>query len=302
MLCKAYKLPFAQTWVAIRGGAIEESFIYTAKMESCTLITRFPSFQRDCNWFHLRKGQGIVWKALSSGACFCRDVTKLSIVDYALALSARKVDFTGGFAICLQSSYTRNLQYIIELFLPPNQTIYEQPWIFLSSLLDTMKKEFKTFKLRSGQEIGGNVHVEVLQTSEVDPLDSFVISNAMYASESLENQANKAQRTPAVSLPVDDRANSCRPETVRIGENTASSSLVSKCYHNEKVVPSHDTTLNNTRDELNPQRILRAGIGSTRKLSLREVVSTKAPQKLSENRVKDQDNLNCKFIFIFNVF
>ncbi|XP_047946792.1 protein NLP6-like isoform X2 [Salvia hispanica] len=284
VLCKAYKLPFAQTWVAIRGGANEESFISTAKMES---VTRFSSFQRDCNWFHLRKGQGIVWKALSSGACFCRDVTKLSLVDYALALSARKVGFTGGFAICLQSTYPRNLQYIIELFLPPNQTIYQQPRIFLTSLLDTMKQEFKTFKLRTGQD----VHVEVLQTSEDDPLDSFVMSKTMHASESLENQANKAQRTPAVPLPIDNRANSCRPETVRIGENTASSSLVSKCCHNEKAVPSHDTTPNNTRDELNPQRIFRARIGSTRKLSLGEVVSTKAPQNLSENRV---DNLNSK--------
>ncbi|XP_042050812.1 protein NLP2-like isoform X1 [Salvia splendens] len=157
-----------------------------------------------------------------------------------------------------------------------------------------MKQEFKTFELRTGQEIGSDVHVEVLQTSEDDPLDSFVMSKTMHASESLENQANKAQRTPALALPIDNRANSCRPETVRIGENTASSSLVSRCYLNEKAVPSHGTTPNNTRDELNPQRILRADIGSTRKLSLGEVVSTKAPQKLSENRIKDQDNLNSK--------
>ncbi|KAL1548040.1 protein NLP7-like isoform X1 [Salvia divinorum] len=295
VLCRAYKLPFAQTWVATWGGTNEESFISTAKMEPNTSSTRFSSYQRDCNWFHLRKGQGIVWKALSSGACFCRDVTKLSIVDYALALSARKVGFMGGFAICLRTSYTRNLQYIIELFLPQNQTIYQQPWIFLTSLLDTMKQQFRTFKLRTGHEIGSDVHVAVLQTSEDDPHNLFVICKTMHAGESLENQANISQRTPAVPFPFDTRANNYRPETDKIRENTASSSPASKYYHNGKVVPSHDTTPKNTRNELNLQRIVQAEIGPTRTLSLGEVVSTNAPQKLSENNViKVQDNLHSK--------
>lgn len=172
MLCRKHKLPFAQTWVATLGGSSNESFISPVKTGS----TKVSSFQRDCNWFHLRKGQGIVGKAFSSGSCFCRDITQSSIVDYALVLGARKVHLKVGFAICLQSTYTANIVvYIIELFLPTNQTVYRHPWIILTSLLDTMKQQFKTFKLSTGEEIGSDLPVAVLQTSEDDLLDPFVI-------------------------------------------------------------------------------------------------------------------------------
>ncbi|KAH6830677.1 hypothetical protein C2S53_010108 [Perilla frutescens var. hirtella] len=286
VLCRTYKLPFAQIWVATSGGSSEESFISPAEMGSFSSIRRVSSFQRDCNWFHLRKGQGIVWKAFLSGTCFCRDLTKLSIVNYALVLSARKVDFTSGFAICLQSTYTGNhVAYIIELFLPPNQTIYRQPWIFLTSLLDTMKQLFKTFRLRTGQKIGSDLPAVVLQTSEDDLIDPFVKCKTIHAGEGLKNKADITQRKPAEPLIFDTGANGSGPDSVKIKENTASSSYVSKFFQNGKMVLSHDTTTNNRSNELNPQQIMPAKIGTMKTLSSGEAVSTTALENPSGNKL-----------------
>lgn len=302
VLCTKHKLPFAQTWVATTGGSSKESFISPVKTRSTMSIdSKVSSFQRDCNWFHLRKGQGIVGKAFSSGSCFCRDITQLSIVDYALVLGARKVDLKGGFAICLQSTYTASLVvYIIELFLPTNQTGYRQPWIFLTSILDTMKQQFKTFKLSTGEEIGSDLPVAVLQTSEDDPLDPFVICKTMHAGEGLRNQADEARPTPAESLIFYTEANGCGPENVEINENTASSSYVSKCFHNGKMLLSRDTTTNNRRSELNPQQIMLAKIGATRRtLSSGEAASTKAPENLSRKKLTsspDNPDGMCSFL------
>lgn len=284
VLCMTYKIPFAQTWVATSCGSSEESFISKAEMGSYT-PDRVSSFQRDCKWFHLRKGQGIVWKAFLSGTCFCRDLTKLSIVDYSLVLSARKVDFTGGFAICLQSTYTGNLiAYIIELFLPPNETIYRRPWIFLTSLLDTMKQLLKTFKLSTGQKIGSDLPVAVLQSSEDDPIDPFVICKTMHADEGLKNQTNIAQRTPTKPLIFDTGPKGSGPEHVNIKENTVSSSYVSKLPHNRKMELPYDTTSNNRSIKQNTEQIMLAKNGTMRTLSLGEAVSTKALEKVSVKR------------------
>lgn len=139
----------------------------------------------------------------SSSSCFCRDITQLRISDYGLVFSARKADLTACFAICLRSTYTGEFVYIVELCLPPDKTIYMKPWIFLSSLfLVTMKKEFKTFTLRSGQEIDDELPVEVIRICKDELHDSFVIKKTTLEIEGPNKSGNMAEST------------SCEGETV----------------------------------------------------------------------------------------
>ncbi|KAI3470610.1 hypothetical protein Pfo_027273 [Paulownia fortunei] len=297
VLCKTYKLPCAQTWVVTLDESSLESIISTAKMGSYMSVNKVSSFQRDCIWFHLRKGQGIIWKAFLSGtSCFCRDITQLSIQNYALVLSARKADLTGGFAICLQSTYTGNAVYIIELCLPPNQTICRQPWIFLSSLLVTMKQQFKTFKLRSGQEVGDELPVEVLKISKDDPLDSFIICQTTHDGEDPKNQGNKAPLTSCQQLIFEVGATKSGLENARINQNTASSSSVFGCSRNEgEMVHLHDIT-HHRSNELNAQQTTFAPLtktGAVKTLNLREAVSPKVLEEQSGKRLRDfPDNPN----------
>lgn len=122
------------------------------------------------------KGQGVVWRAFScQSACFCRDITQLSITDYSFSHIARQLGLTSSFAISLQSHRTGEDIYVIELFLPSYKT--RDPRSFLNSLLATMKQHLKSFKIVSGQNLGKELYVEVLRVShEEDELDdSFVI-------------------------------------------------------------------------------------------------------------------------------
>ncbi|KAL8552914.1 hypothetical protein ACS0TY_001552 [Phlomoides rotata] len=268
VLCKTYKLPFAQTWVFSSDENGEE--IMSTTEEGSHSTKKVSSFQKDCSWFHLRKGQGIVWKAFSSGtSCFCRDITRLSITEYALVLSARRAHLSGGFAICLQSSCTGTAVYVIELFLPSDQNVHKQPSSFMSSMLVTMKQQFRTLKLGSGQEIGKNLPVAVLKISNDDPLDSFVISQTV---EGQRNQGNKAQQRQ---------------------ENTASSSYVFECSQDGGVVQSHDVTTHNRRNGLHPHQTINVAM---RTLSLGEaVISPKVLEKRHGKRPTNfPDNPNAK--------
>lgn len=250
MLCKKYKLPFAQTWV-VTSDENGEKIMSTTKEGSHISTKKVSSFKKDCSWFHLRKGQGIVWNAFSSGtSCFCRDVTRLSITEYALVLSARKAHLSGGFAICLQSSYTGTAVYVIELFLPDDKNILKQPLSFIRSMLVTMKQQFRTLKLGSERKIGTDLPVAVLKISKDDPLDSFVIYQTMHVGEGLRNQGNKSLLRQ---------------------ENTASSSSVFECSQDGGVVRSH-----NRMNELHPQQTVNV---SLRTLSLGEAVSPDVLEK-----------------------
>ncbi|CAL5360750.1 unnamed protein product [Camellia sinensis] len=118
-------------------------------------------FNLASNAQHLRKGQGVVGRAFSSrNVLLCKDVTQLSVIDYPLAHYARYHKVGCCFAICLQSSCTGNDIYLLECFMPPSNNNYGVQQTALRKILETMKKNFRTFKLASGEEVGEHLCIE----------------------------------------------------------------------------------------------------------------------------------------------
>ncbi|GMQ05901.1 hypothetical protein CsSME_00050717 [Camellia sinensis var. sinensis] len=116
-----------------------------------------------------RKWQGVVGRAFSSpNVLLCKDVTQLSIIDYPLAHYARYHKLGCCFAICLQSSFTGNDIYVLECFMPPsNKDYYGNQQTALRKILETMKKNFHSFKLASGEELGGHLYIEEIPFQNV---------------------------------------------------------------------------------------------------------------------------------------
>ncbi|KAL7167770.1 hypothetical protein ACSBR2_038266 [Camellia fascicularis] len=122
---------------------------------------------------HLRRGQGVVGRAFSSpNVLFCQDVTQLSIIDYPLAHYARDEESGGCFAICLQSNCTGNDIFVLECFMPPSNKDYGNQQTALRKILETMKKNFPTFKLASGEELGEHLCIEEISFQNGEKLDS----------------------------------------------------------------------------------------------------------------------------------
>ncbi|CAL5442730.1 unnamed protein product [Camellia sinensis] len=137
---------------------------------------------------HLRKGQGVVGRAFySPNVLLCKDVTQLSIIDYPLAHYARDAKLGGCFAICLQSSYTGNDTYVLECFMPSsNKDYYGNQHTALRKILETLKKNFRTFKLASGEELGGHLYIEEIPFQNGEKLDSVQMSQTTNSLPRLE--------------------------------------------------------------------------------------------------------------------
>ncbi|CAL5360757.1 unnamed protein product [Camellia sinensis] len=164
-------LPLAQTWSLCR--LCNAVF---RKYRTCHREGRMGDFLAACALQHLRKGQGVVGRAiLSQNLVFCKDITQFSITEYPFAHYAHKVGLTGSFAICLRSNYIEDNVYVLEFFLPPNYTEGRDPRIALVPLLTTMKQHCKSFKVASGEELGEELSIEVLDISEDGKLYSYQI-------------------------------------------------------------------------------------------------------------------------------
>ncbi|GMQ06974.1 hypothetical protein CsSME_00051358 [Camellia sinensis var. sinensis] len=168
---RTHYLPLAQTWSLCR--LCNAVF---RKYRTCHREGRMGDFLAACALQHLRKGQGVVGRAiLSQNLVFCKDITQFSITEYPFAHYAHKVGLTGSFAICLRSSYIEDNVYVLEFFLPPNYTEGRDPRIALVPLLTTMKQHCKSFKVTSGEELGEELSIEVLDISEDGKLYSYQI-------------------------------------------------------------------------------------------------------------------------------
>ncbi|KAH6771661.1 hypothetical protein C2S51_010065 [Perilla frutescens var. frutescens] len=129
-----------------------------------------PTNQVHC--IHVQTRKGIVGMVLASEnkSCFCRNLCEFSIVDQPLSHydMSEKRDVCC-FAICLESSHTRDLLYVIEFFLYQGPSTYENLLSFLNFLLPIMKRELKSFKIASGKQIGDEeLVVEVIEFSEAN--------------------------------------------------------------------------------------------------------------------------------------
>lgn len=202
-VCTTHQLPVAQIWVPCsshRGGYLEKrsksfDLIHSDILSTTCHVVNHDmmfDFSRSCVYHPMKKGQGLVGKALlSRKACFCRDITRLPITEYPLAHYARKCGLTSCFAICLRDNYIENQDYVLEFFLPPCDTASEDPQNFLDSLLATMKKLFGGLKISSGEELGDELYVEVIKSSSDDEPDSFKICETTrppLVPEALENE------------------------------------------------------------------------------------------------------------------
>ncbi|CAL5442770.1 unnamed protein product [Camellia sinensis] len=165
-------LPLAQAWAP----CLAKGDIFRAIF--CSYTFGYGKF----NWAnfvtHLRKGQGVVGRAFSSpNVLFCKDVTQHSIIDYPLAHSARDHKLGCCFAICLQSRCTRNDIYVLECFMPPsNEDYYGNQQTALRKILETLKKNLRTFKLASGEELGGHLYIEEIPFQNGEKLGSVQMS------------------------------------------------------------------------------------------------------------------------------
>ena len=71
-----------------------------------------------CEFCLTRPEHGVVEKAFSSrSACFCKDISNLSITVCPSVEFARKHQLSGCFAICLKGTQSDHF-YILEFFLP----------------------------------------------------------------------------------------------------------------------------------------------------------------------------------------
>ncbi|CAL5443267.1 unnamed protein product [Camellia sinensis] len=176
-------LPLAQTWSLCRlCNAVFRKY-RTCHREGC-----MGDFLAACALQHQRKGQGVVGRAiLSKNLVFCKDITQFSITEYPFAHYAHKVGLTGSFAICLRSSYIEDNVYVLEFFLPPNYTEGRDPRIALVPLLTTMKQHCKSFKVASGEELGEESSIEVLDFSEDRKLYSYQIPQTARSPNKMEN-------------------------------------------------------------------------------------------------------------------
>lgn len=191
MVCETHKLPMAQTWVpcmhrnvlAVGGGLKKSctSFDGSCMGQVCMSITDVAfyivdapmwRFREACLEHHLQKGQGVAGRAfLSQNLCFCGDITQFCKIEYPLVHYARMFGLTSCFAICLQSTYTGDDDYILEFFLPPSITDSCEQRTFLGSLLATIKNHFRSLRVASGIGFEEEILVEIIQASN-EGLDS----------------------------------------------------------------------------------------------------------------------------------
>ncbi|XAR66074.1 hypothetical protein NMG60_11012137 [Bertholletia excelsa] len=111
--------------------------------------------------YHFRKGQDIVWGAVSSGMLtLCMDMNKLDITDYPLAHFARYNDLNGCLVIPLQSNCIEHNVYVLEFFFKDSG----DPYTLLHKILKNMKKHLLNFKVTFGQELRGNLPIIVIDS------------------------------------------------------------------------------------------------------------------------------------------
>ena len=99
--------------------------------------------------FHVQARKGIVGMALSSEnkSCFCPNLSEFSIVDQPLSHYDMSDCRDACFAICLQSSHTGSVVYVLEFFLYQGLATHKYVWSFLSLLFPILKSRLISFRM-----------------------------------------------------------------------------------------------------------------------------------------------------------
>ncbi|MED6122961.1 hypothetical protein PIB30_044876 [Stylosanthes scabra] len=190
VVCETHNLPLAQTWVPCRhrsvlahGGGLKKScssFDGSCMGKVCMSTTDIAfyiidahlwGFREACVEHHLQQGQGVAGRAFSSHSMsFCGNITQFCKIDYPLVHYALMFGLTSSFSICLRSSHTGDDDYVLEFFLPPRITDFNEQKTLLGSILAIMKQHFQSLKIASGVELEQHSSIEIIEaTTEGDP-------------------------------------------------------------------------------------------------------------------------------------
>lgn len=173
-VCYAHRLPLALTWIPCSyivgpgegtmkihaGGynrSVNEKNVLCIEESACYVNDKdMKGFVHACREHYLEEGQGIVGKALQSNhPFFYLDVKEYHISEYPLVHHARKFGLNAAVAIRLRSTYTGDIDYILEFFLPVNMKGSTEQQLLLNNLSSTMQRICKSLRTVSDAELQG---------------------------------------------------------------------------------------------------------------------------------------------------
>ncbi|KAH7840149.1 hypothetical protein Vadar_013229 [Vaccinium darrowii] len=129
---------------------------------------------------------------------YCSNISKLSLDEYPWVSFARLCKYSGWFTVCLQNVYTGNDIYVLEFFLSARSKDNENILTTLNFILGTMEKNFKTFRLASGKELGELMSLEVIYFQN-DQKIQFVQSIQATRDFSRSSIQSSVQSSPSVA-------------------------------------------------------------------------------------------------------
>lgn len=161
--CKTHNLPLAQTWVrCIQQGKDGCRHSDTNLIHCISTVDpacyvhepRFKDFQEACSDHHLLKGQGVVGRAFTTNQpCYFSDVTSLTKTEYPLSHHARMFDLRGVVAIRLRSTFTGDIDYVLEFFLPVECKDEEEQKGLLNSLSVIIQNVCRSLRVVTDKEL-----------------------------------------------------------------------------------------------------------------------------------------------------
>ncbi|CAD5180853.1 unnamed protein product [Musa acuminata subsp. malaccensis] len=220
MVCEKYKLPLAQTWVPCRhrtiladGGGSKKScssFDGSCMGQVCMSTTDVAfhvidahlwGFREACVEHHLQKGQGVAGMSFAlRRPCFSKDITKFCKIEYPLVHYARMFKLRSCFAICLQSSYTGNDDYLLEFFLPLECKTFGEQQALLKSMISLMTKCFHSLRpsidVEPQEGKAFDLDVFAIEYQELEPKFINIVSYEGRHSESSEIKSNEGLDDP----------------------------------------------------------------------------------------------------------
>ncbi|GKC43586.1 hypothetical protein Tco_1061308 [Tanacetum coccineum] len=185
-VCDYYRLPLAQTW---------------AVSSLSTIAAHEQVLRMSCNSFDSRCLGKVCMAFLSSGSCFCEDVTKLNEDEYPLVHFARMHGLTSSFAIHLHSVKS-NDDYVLEFFLPSHiQNIKH-----VLNLVQVLKQYFD--QVTSRFELGDKSFIEAVGPPmdlcvniEPDIMDTFIDVPDEWSSTSVSTTFTEGGETNSLLKP-----------------------------------------------------------------------------------------------------
>ncbi|XP_017259069.1 protein NLP7 isoform X1 [Daucus carota subsp. sativus] len=176
VVSETFQVPLAQCWLSRDHSVGEYTVINQKGSLDYNNLVPWSKFKEACLQSYLDMGDGLVGRTfMSHTAFFCSEITKLSIRSYPLAHYLGNCGSVDCFTMCLHNYTTGDKDYVIEFFLPHEQMDSQCPESLLNSLLETLRQHFKTFVLASGEKLGTEMSVKVIDSFMYHESESFKI-------------------------------------------------------------------------------------------------------------------------------